>query len=217
MTIMTSRFFILPIAAAAAAVILLIVLSKKLKIVLLVLMALFFCVFGCAEAKVIKAARGNAEPGADYVIVLGCAVYGTTPSLAMRERCAAAADYLLANPGCTAIVSGGRGAGEDITEAEAMSRLLAGAGIDSGRIILEDRATSTLENLSFSQQVSGFDPAADRVVICSSEYHLYRAAKSSQRLFGVQFETIPARPGVLVDRIVNYIREACGVIYLGMW
>ncbi len=214
---MTSKFFLLPIAALAAAVILLIVLPKKLKIVLLVLIAMFFCVFGAAEARVVKAAKGSAQPGADYVIVLGCAVYGEVPSLAMQERCAAAAAYLRANPGCTAIVSGGRGAGEDITEAEAMSRLLAGAGIEPERILLEDRATSTLENLEYSQSLAGFDPKSERVVICSSEYHLYRAAKSAERLFGAPVETIPARPGVLFDRIVNYIREACGVIYLGMW
>ena len=214
---MTSKFFLLPIIAAAVAVVLLIVLPKKLKIVLLVLMALFFCVFGAAEARVIKAAKGNAQPGADYVIVLGCAVYGEVPSLAMQERCAAAAGYLLDNPDCKAIVSGGRGAGEDITEAEAMARLLTSAGVEPGRILLEDRATSTLENLEFSQQLAGFDSKSERVVICSSEYHLYRAAKSAERLFGASVETIPARPGVLFDRIVNYIREACGVIYLGMW
>ncbi|MBR4151043.1 MAG: YdcF family protein [Firmicutes bacterium] len=214
---MTSRFFLLPIAAFAVAVILLIVLPKKLKIVLLVLMALFFCVFGTAEARVIKAAKGNAEPGADYVIVLGCAVYGTVPSLAMQERCAAAAEYMLANPGCTAIVSGGRGQGEDVTEAEAMAKLLKEAGVGPERILLEGEATSTLENLEFSQRLAGFDPKSERVVICSSEYHLYRAAKSAERLFGASVETIPARPGVLFDRIVNYVREACGVIYLGMW
>ena len=214
---MSSRFFLLPPAAVLISVILLIVLPKKLKIALAVLIALFLCVFGAAEARVIRAARGNAQPGADYVIVLGCAVYGTEPSLAMRERCAAAAAYLLENPECKAIVSGGQGSGEAISEAEAMAGLLISAEIAPERILLEDRATSTLENLEFSRQLAGFDPKADRIVICSSEYHLYRAAKSAERLFGAAAETIPARPGVMFDRIVNYLREACGVIYLWMW
>ena len=110
------------------------------------------------------------------------------------------------------------GVGTPSTEKQfAMAKLLKEAGVEPERILLEGEATSTLENLEFSQRLAGFDPKAERVVICSSEYHLYRAAKSAERLFGASVETIPARPGVLFDRIVNYVREACGVIYLGMW
>ena len=215
---MTGKFFfILPLGAIAAAAVLLTVLPKKLKIVLAVLLAVFALVFGAAEWRVVRAARGNAQPGADYLIVLGCAVHGTVPSLAMHERCAAAAAYMLENPDCVAIVSGGQGPDEDITEAEAMAELLERAGVPKERVLLEDKAASTLENLQYSVDLAGIDVKKDRVVICSSEYHLYRAGKSAERLFGVKFETIHARPGEFFNRMLNYVREACGVIYLGMW
>lgn len=210
-------FFILPLGAFAAAVVLLVILPKKLRIVLALLLAVCALVFCAAEWRVIRAARGNAQPGADYLIVLGCAVHGTMPSLAMHERCAAAAAYMLENPDCIAIVSGGRGPDEDITEAEVMAGLLERAGVPKERILLESKATSTLENLQYSVELAGIDVKTDRVIICSSEYHLYRAGKSAERLFGVSLETIPARPGEFFNRVLNYVREACGVIYLGMW
>ncbi|MCI8889140.1 MAG: YdcF family protein, partial [Hungatella sp.] len=46
-----------------------------------------------------------------------------------------------------AILSGGQGKGEDITEAEAMYRYLKARGIDAGRLIREKESVSTWENL----------------------------------------------------------------------
>ena len=71
----------------------------------------------------------------------------------LRQRIDAAADYLIAHPDAIAIVSGGMGPGEDVTEAACMAHSLVSAGIDSGRILLEDQATSTSENLRFSMEL----------------------------------------------------------------
>ena len=49
-----------------------------------------------------------------------------------------------------AVVSGGQGPGETMTEGEAMEIWLEARGIDPQRIIVEDRATSTWENLENS-------------------------------------------------------------------
>ena len=83
-----------------------------------VLAVLFLCVFLLVEAAVISGLSAKGEPDLDYLVVLGAAVKGTEPGEALRLRIKAAARYLEANPRTVAIVSGGRGTGEQITEAE---------------------------------------------------------------------------------------------------
>ena len=63
--------------------------------------------------------EGHASPpaGADAVIVLGCGVRGERVSLTLARRLDAALAYLEENPKAYVVVSGGQGAGEDISEA----------------------------------------------------------------------------------------------------
>ena len=86
----------------------------------------------------------------DYIIVLGAHVDGTRMTLALLERARRALLYLEENPGTKAVLSGGKGDGENISEAEAMYRYLTGHGIDGDRLIREEESTSTKENLEFS-------------------------------------------------------------------
>ena len=59
----------------------------------------------------------------DYLIVLGAHVDGTRLTLALLERTRRALEYLKANPGTKAVLSGGKGKGEKISEARAMYRI----------------------------------------------------------------------------------------------
>ena len=51
------------------------------------------------------------------------------------------------------IVSGGQGRGEDISEAQAMKKYLVNNGIKEELIIMENKSTSTNENLIFSKAI----------------------------------------------------------------
>lgn len=66
----------------------------------------------------------NAPVNSDYLIILGARVRGETPSLDLQYRLDVAYDYLEKSPSTKAILTGGQGKGEDITEAEAMRRYL---------------------------------------------------------------------------------------------
>ena len=113
------------------------------------------------------------------------------------------------------IVSGGMGPGESVTEAEAMRDWLTAHGISEDRILLEDRATSTQENLSFSFALireRGDEPDG-KVAIVSSAYHLYRA-KSMARLQGVEAAGVAAPWGYPMVMLNYFIREAFGVTHL---
>ena len=140
------------------------------------------------------ASLGSAETACDYIVVLGCGVNGTEPSLSLQNRIDAAYEYLTAHPEAICVVSGGQGPGEDITEAACMKRELSEMGISPARIWEEDKSTSTIENLKFSLAVieanAGVRP--DTVGIVSSEYHLCRAGLMAKSL-GVSAVGIPGK------------------------
>ena len=71
------------------------------------------------------------------------------------------------------VVSGGRGPGEDISEADAMEQYLIEQGVAENRIRKEDQSVSTRENLSFSRRF--IDPKHETVGIVTNNFHSYRA------------------------------------------
>ena len=155
----------------------------RVVVVLVCIGVLYFCF---VESFVIRSARTDKEPERDYLIVLGAAVYKDQPSLTLVRRLEGALDYLNTYPKSVAIVSGGMGPGETVTEAKAMHDWLIAHGIPEERILQEPRATSTQENLAFSFQIireRGDEPDG-HVAIVSSAYHLYRA-KEMAKLQGV--------------------------------
>ena len=87
------------------------------------------------------------------MVVLGCKVNGTNPSLTLKSRLDAAYEYLSENESVSCIVSGGQGPDEGISEAECMYNYLVEKGIDKDRLYMEDKSTSTRENLEFSKAV----------------------------------------------------------------
>lgn len=132
------------------------------------------------------------EPAA-VVIVLGAGVNGRTPSLTLRTRIEAAAAYLEKHPDTVAVLSGGQGPGEDITEAQAMRTALVGLGIPEERLLLEEKSTSTAENIAFSLGIlaeNGLEPAGG-VGIVTNDFHLFRALRIAGEN-GVNAVGIPA-------------------------
>ena len=169
-------------------------------------------IFGVTEAFVIRASRGDEETKCDYIIVLGCQVDGTTPSLSLSDRIDAAYRYLQENPHTKAVLSGGQGENEDITEAECMFRELTDRGVAEERLILEKSSTSTWENLKFSltliEEETGAKP--ETVGVLSGDYHLLRAGLFAKS-FGVETVGIPAKTGMPTIRINYFLREVAGI------
>lgn len=164
------------------------------------------------EGFIVSAAHPGSQPACDYIIVLGAGVNGSKPSLSLQERIQAAYAYLTAHPNTIAVLSGGQGSGEDITEAACMYGELTAMGIDGSRLLLEEKSSSTMENLTFTMELlqaqSGSRPA--RVGIVSSEYHLFRAGLFAKAL-GVESVGIPAKTTWVSLRLNYYLREVAAV------
>ncbi|MFT4109508.1 YdcF family protein [Propionicimonas sp.] len=112
----------------------------------------------------------------DAVIVLGAAVHGSELSRTLADRLDAALAYHRGNPAAPIVVTGGKGAQENLPEADAMRAYLVAHGVPAAGVIVEDRATSTVENFANSKaMLDARFPAGYRVVFVTDEFHVFRA------------------------------------------
>lgn len=166
----------------------------------------------CAFAICLYGTHDTADYNEDVLIVLGAAVHGEMPSYVLVKRLDAAVEYLNENTDAKAVVTGGQGAQEHITEAEAMERYLVEHGIDKERIIKEDRATSTLENYRYSKEIiDDLFPSA-KIATVTNDFHIFRA-KRLAKAAGVETSTIHAKTP-LSGIAAMYLREMLAIAKL---
>ena len=186
--------------------------ARRFKRVVTTILCIGLIVVGITEFFILRSSLGDPREHCDYAVVLGAKVRTTGPSASLWDRIYGARDYLEEHPEVIAIVSGGQGDDEPMTEAQAMYDELVNLGIDPDRIWIEDRATSTWENLNFSldliEERTGTRP--EKIGIVSSEYHLFRASLFADAC-GVESVGIPARTSIISQRINHFMREVAGV------
>ena len=186
--------------------------ARTLKRIFTVILCIGLLVVGVTECVIIKASFGDPMEHCDYMVVLGAKVRTEGPSVSLMDRIRAAKTYLDSHPDVIAVVSGGQGADEPMTEARCMYEELVELGVDPQRIWIEDQATSTWENLNFSlnliEEKTGTRPG--KIGILSSEYHLYRASLFADAC-GVESVGIPAATSRLPQKINHFMREVAGV------
>lgn len=150
---------------------------------------LFFCF---VEYFVLSAAFQTPKGGLDAIVVLGARVNEDgQPSGSLRERIAAAADYLQRNPETIVVASGGQGADEPMSEAQCIRDHLVAAGIDPDRILVEDASTSTKENLANSFAL--LEGRAAHVGIVTNDFHIFRALCVGRAQGDYVLSAVPAR------------------------
>ncbi|GAB6433484.1 MULTISPECIES: YdcF family protein [Bacillus] len=165
---------------------------RKKKIIKYMIAIIMVCVVyaGFLQYNIYKHGHMNATYDADYIIVLGSKVNGTKPSYSLQYRIDKAAEYLKSHEKTIAIVSGGKGKGEDISEALAMKQGLMKQNIAENRIIMEDKSTSTDENITFSKPL--IPDNMEKGMIVTNDFHMFRAKKIAAKQ-GLQLEGLSAK------------------------
>ena len=136
---------------------------------------LFYISFIGIEAFVICEWQSNTNSHVDYAVILGAGLDGDKISNTVKTRLDTGYDYLVKNETVKVIVSGGQGEGELVSEAEAMGKYLIQKGIDSQRIIYEDKSISTRQNLLFSKNIAYSNSKDEPILlIITSDYHMLR-------------------------------------------
>lgn len=183
------------------------ILNYSIKAIIIIAIATFIAI----EAMIINEANNKYQQASDYLIVLGARLYGNTPSPLLRYRLDAAFEYHQKHPDTTIIVSGGRGNGENISEAKAMKNYLVNKGVDSNIIIEEDKSTNTNENIIYSKNIIDSLTKKDYdTVIISNNFHCYRS-KLLAKKHGLNAHTYGAKENL--DTAPHYyIREFFGCL-----
>jgi len=175
--------------------------------------ALFLLAMGLLLGMILYEGRQTADGRSDYILVLGARVRGETITLSLKERLDTAYTFWSRYPDSTLILSGGQGPGEALTEAEAMRRYLLTRGVPENRILLEDRSTSTYENMLYTKEMlekteGGLGNKSFTIV--TNDYHLFRSKRLAARV-GLNASGLPApTPPFTLPKA--YTRELAAVV-----
>ena len=171
-----------------------------------------------AMIAIYRGAKGQDVDVDTPAVVLGCHVKDGRPSRILGERIDAAYEYLVEHPQAIAVLSGGQGVDEAISEAECMYWELTERGIDGSRLYKEESSVNTPTNLRHSrailEDVLGADSAwagTHEIVLITSEFHCYRGCLHAKQegLSPVAYASKTAMPYV----IPFYLREIVAVVY----
>ena len=132
-------------------------------------------VVGSTDDRVIDVDSARALEDIDCIIVLGCKVQSDGElSHMLNDRMEVGVDvyFALAEEGrpVKLLVSGDHGT-EEYNEVYAMKQFAIGQGIESSEIFMDHAGFSTYESLYRAKEIFG----AERILIVTQEYHLYRA------------------------------------------
>ena len=163
--------------------------------------------------------RRDEQRQADAIVVLGAAQYNGWPSPVLQARLEQAVDLYRAGVAPVVIVTGGKRAGDWITEAGAAMIWVERAGIPSSAILIENRGRTTLESLDAVAQILQ-DHGLTSAVFVSDRTHMLRVLRIATDLrivaWGSPTTTGPADadPGPRLEAIVHEL-GALAVYFVG--
>lgn len=197
---------------------------QRLPVILLILAAVFLIGIWILSSH----GKRKASLGADYVIILGAHVNGSVPSKALMSRIMAAYDYLKDNPQTKAVLTGGQGRGEDISEASCMKQELLKLGISEERLLVEEKSTTTKENITFANKIimeendrfscenenRNIDYKKEPfIIVITNDFHALRGKIVAEQTGNTSVETISCKSSKIM-KLHYYIRELLSWIKL---
>lgn len=161
--------------------------------------AICFVYFECMMIATIyvsyKAMRHKVPHDKSHIIVLGCHVREDgLPGGVLRKRVEAAIKFANEQKkengkAPTLIFSGGKGDDEPISEAESMQKYTIAQKYD-GKILLENKSTTTFENFKFSKKLI---EDAQNIAFATTDFHIFRSAVFASQMGYRKIEGIGAK------------------------
>ena len=133
------------------------------------------------------------------------------PGNMLMERIETAYDYMLSHPDSVCIASGGYENGYGITEAQCIRDALVEMGIESGRVYMEEKSTSTKTNIVQSTKLIKENGLPGDILIVTSGWHVYRCILLLKRE-GLDCGSLYA--GTPLKELPSfYVRELYAILY----
>ncbi len=151
------------------------------------------------------------DNGYDCIIVLGCGVWGETPTPLLSDRLDAAIMLYNAGVASKLLMSGDHGR-TDYNEVSVMRKYAIDRGVRSEDIFMDHAGFSTYETMYRATDVFGVNKA----VIVTQKYHLYRALYDASSL-GIEAKGTIATGYVYASQILLDFREAIARVKDFIW
>lgn len=162
----------------------------------------------------------DAPGSGDAIVVLGAAHYAGRPSPVLQARLDQGVALWRAGRAPRLLVTGGRRAGDALSEAEAGARYLRRQGIPASAILLEPQGRTTLESMTAAapllQAVAGAHP---RVLLVSDPFHMLRLELVA-RLLGMRPLPTPTRTSPISGNArvqLEYLVRETGALPADVW
>lgn len=145
-------------------------------------------------AAIVLWAERNATTSADVIVVLGAAQYDGRPSPVLKARLDHAVGLYKQGLAPRLLLTGGRRAGDAVSEAVAGQRYSVKMGVPPNAIILEGVSRTTLASIQGTARLLRADSNAQapRVLLVSDPFHMLRVSVLA-RLYGLNPSTSPTR------------------------
>jgi len=137
----------------------------------------------------------------DCVIVLGAGIWGDKPSPMLEDRLLTAVELYNNGIAPKIIMSGDHGRIE-YDEVNIMKDYAVDRGVPSEDIFMDHAGFSTYDSIYRAKEIFG----ADKIIVVTQEYHLYRALYISNRL-GIEAYGVSANPRKYSGWLYRELRE----------
>lgn len=177
--------------------------------IIFLLSLVLLIIFLLIEIIIISHFNNQYEKNLDYIIVLGAQIRKDGPSVILKCRLDKAIEYLNQNKNTKCIVSGGQNLKEPFEESHGMMLYMTKNKIDKNRMIIENKAKDTVQNIKNSIALLGDKDL--KIGIVTNKFHLYRSLKIAKKLGLTNVYGIGARSS-LFYLPHNLLREFIGVL-----
>ena len=182
--------------------------KKMLKYGIIVIVVLIVLIFGInfyvrlsTKKQIIKESEYSKLSDIDCIIILGAGIWGDKPSPMLEDRLLEGINLYQNNISDKIIVSGDHGRKEH-DEVNIMKNYLIEKGIPSENIFMDHAGFSTYESIYRAKEIF----QAEKMVIVTQKYHLYRALYIAKKL-GIESYGVGSDPRQYVGATNREIRE----------
>lgn len=164
-------------------------------------LAINFFVKIVTKNRILKKEEYSKLENIDCIIVLGAGIWGDKPSQMLEDRLKEAVSLYNQNVSSKIIMSGDHGK-EDYDEVNIMKEYAIEQGVASEDIFMDHAGFSTYESVYRAKEV--FE--ANKIVIVTQKYHLYRALYIAKQL-GIEAYGVNSDPRKYVGATYREARE----------
>lgn len=154
-----------------------------------------------SEDKIITSSEATVLDDVDCIIILGCYVDDTEPSPMLEDRLKVGIDLYKSGTAPKILMSGDHGS-ENYDEVYAMKQYAIDCGVPSEDIFMDHAGFSTYESIYRASEIFG----AEKVVIVTQKYHLYRSIYIAEQL-GIEAYGVPSDLQYYVRQNAYDLRE----------